>query len=177
MILAVNKFPFPSGLLREFRFNLKRADLIINTGLSPELKAALSSEFVLKNLTGINFNKEGELTRLKNINCVAFAGIAHPENFKKSLNQHGLIIKDFIPYKDHHLFDKTDIHFLADRCNEHNCKHLLCTEKDLIKLGEIEGLKDILDAYSFTLYAPQLNVVISDENLFSKKLNHVLDSF
>jgi tetraacyldisaccharide 4'-kinase len=172
-----NKIPLPAGLLREFLFNFARADFIINRDEDSKSETAFRCVNRLADLHDMDFKNNGSVESLSEQSCVAFAGIADPLSFKKSLEACNIRIIEFIAYKDHYLYNMTDVQFLIRKCLEFKCKLLLCTQKDLVKIREIEGLKSLLKNNGLTLYAPALNVILDNDESFWKKIESHLDWF
>jgi len=172
-----NKIPLPAGLLREFLFNLGRADIIIDRDDYSNGEKAYHCVNRIDELYNMNFRKNGAIESLSGDSCVAFAGIADPSGFKQSLEACNLRINEFIAYKDHYIYNATDIKFLVSRCLEFKCSLLLCTQKDLVKIREIEGLERRLKSNGVKLYAAGLNVILDNDDSFWKKIESRLDWF
>jgi len=173
--LLRNNLLMPSGFLREFRFNLKRADVLINRDGDSVQQDHFSCSMQIDSLYNTSLKEQGSISDIINKKCVAFAGIAHPENFEKSLQVNQISINEFISYKDHYFYDKTDIQFLVNKCFEYGCNYLLCTQKDLVKIREIEGLKNILQTNDINLLATGLKVILNNDQSFLKKIESHLD--
>lgn len=170
-----DKLVLPSGLLREFKFNLKRADIIINRGpknLNPDY---FNCNFLTTELYDPMLKRQSDLIDFKGKSCIAFAGIANPLNFKANLIKQGISIVNFIFYKDHYNYSETDIHFLIRKCVKNDCIYLLCTQKDMIKIREIDRLQSILEKRGIELLATGFKVQLDDEKSFLKKIESRLD--
>jgi tetraacyldisaccharide 4'-kinase len=124
---------FPSGPLREpLALGLARADAVVvvsPTDLAepdPELLAVFAGLPVL-------------VARLEPVGPpppgpqLAFAGIAKPWRFERSLQAAGCELADFAPYPDHARLDEATLRFLADRAASLGAG-LLTTEKDWARL-------------------------------------------
>jgi len=64
--------------------------------------------------------------------CLAFAGIAHPEDFFSKLRDKGCSLKDVLTLADHQEFDPDTLERIIDACK--GVDFLLTTEKDAVKL-------------------------------------------
>lgn len=65
----------------------------------------------------------------------AFAGIANPEGFFRSLEQLGFVIAARHAYPDHHPFEESE---LREKMAIYPNLPFVCTEKDAVKLGEFD---------------------------------------
>lgn len=171
----MNRFVLPSGMLREFKFNLTRADIIINRDEDVDKSEHFNCSFQSDGIVDSNFKSQGNLGSLSGKSCVAFAGIADPKNFEKNLTEKGMSVAEFIPYKDHYNFTLTDIQFLMEICIKNDCKYLLCTQKDLIKIREIDQLNDSLKKNNLSLLAISFRAAVKNEKSFLKKMESHLD--
>ncbi len=143
-----NRKLLPKGILREPLGELKRADIFVitkcrNERLADELtdawpaKSVYFSEYRVvrarnKAATELPFEE------LRNKRVFAFCGIAHPESFRQTLASLSLLTAGFKAYRDHHFYTTDDMHNLERQCRELKCEILLTTEKDMIKLKELE---------------------------------------
>jgi tetraacyldisaccharide 4'-kinase len=70
---------------------------------------------------------------LKDKSLVAFAGIAHPRKFYRTLQELGGDIKKMVAYPDHYVFKASDIAALRNIAKEHEAM-LVTTFKDFVRL-------------------------------------------
>jgi len=170
-----NKLVLPAGLLREFKFNLKRADLLISADIPTEFeeKRKFFSESKIDDVLDICFKTHGSLKELIGLKCIAFAGIAHPEYFKQNLVKEGITLAHFAPFRDHHNFSKDDLYSLIKLCRINESKFLLCTEKDLVKISELSEAPQILKDSDVQLLAARLNVKVKNEEDFLQKVKYL----
>ena len=170
-----NRLMLPAGLLREFKFNLRRANLVVNAdvplGLSK--KNIFYSESKIDDIMDINFKTRGSLKEMVGIKCVAFAGIANPESFHENLKSENIQVDSFIPFKDHHNYSLEDIILLVDVCLKNKADILLCTEKDLVKISEIDLISKILKENNIKILAARLNVKIRNEKDFLENIKYL----
>lgn len=162
----INRLVIPSGILREFYFNLKRANLLISR--DKNYLNAVHGTFKLSGLFDLNF-MDITLNKL-DAGVIAFAGIANPQNFKNGLLEKNITIKTFIPYKDHYAFVEQDIDFLLGLCSLNDVATLLCTEKDIIKIREIPKVQEKFSKSNVSIYAFGYTVKVDDENSLLKKV-------
>jgi len=135
----------PIGLLREPWENINRSDVIIltkynlrsdNSYLLKKLKntnktvikAQLISQLSsLYNQSDLDFNK-----LIKKLAFV-FAGIGDTKSLIKSINKLGVKISGTKFFKDHHLYNETDLNNIYIEAKKVNAKYLITTEKDWVK--------------------------------------------
>jgi len=171
-------FPIPSGTLREFKWQIKRADLIVFTNYFkgkrlPRLNREIPSLRVNSELGQVMdkiLNKVASINDFKEGNYAAFAGIAHPENFKISLEKSGISLSMFVQFADHYDFQDTDIYFLLKQAKEKGCKAVFCTEKDLVKVQNILNSADFAKDDYPPIYGVSLELVVDGQEILKKKL-------
>ena len=127
-----NKRVIPSGPLREsIRRGLSRTNLIISIGnISEELKKSIPSNIPI---ISSKFEIKKESRSFKGQNIIAFAGIAYPEKFFKSLEDQGSKIVKQISYPDHYIYTENDILSLAETANSTK-SILVSTQKDYVRI-------------------------------------------
>ncbi|MGC1300787.1 MAG: tetraacyldisaccharide 4'-kinase, partial [Caulobacteraceae bacterium] len=123
---------FPSGPMREpFATGLARADAVVlltPAGVEPDPE--LVSLFTGKPLLIARLQPDAPTLSGPQL---AFAGIAKPWRFERSLRDAGVELSDFAPFPDHAAFSERDLTFLADRAAAGG-GGLLTTEKDWARL-------------------------------------------
>ena len=155
LIDATQPFGFgrvlPRGLLREPLSNLKRADAIVLTRsqfvdeqeeerIHQQIKKfAPQARWAACKTTPRSFlqysGKETGLESLREQRVLAFCAVGNPKGFELTLNELRVNVADRLDFPDHHGFSKDDISNLADRANTLNVEALVCTHKDLVKIG------------------------------------------
>ena len=132
----------PAGQLREPSSSLKRSDLIVMTRTLPDRESApiidkptlFSQHKISQRLSSLSGDVL-HLTELVGKSCVAFAGIARPEDFFAALKENHLTLKEEIPLADHQVYDEALISHLSTSCQ--GADVLITTEKDAVKLAGV----------------------------------------
>ena len=133
---------YPYGLLREPLCYLKRADITINT------KNNLSKDTGLKSDHTIDLKIKEEVlssSSIKNIHALAnksgivsVCSVGDPESFSKTLETLNINVNKKLVFPDHWPFSLNDIEKINRVASKENLKHVVCTEKDFVKLIEFE---------------------------------------
>lgn len=140
----------PAGFLREPPGALKRAGAVILTRAAaapggrgsqgPPLGAWLRpetplfhAEFRARDLAGAGGEAIHPIEWLRGRRVAAFAGIARPERFERTLSALGAEISEFAAFADHHVYTDADAERLAALASRAGA--LVTTEKDLSRLG------------------------------------------
>ncbi|HNU86156.1 MAG TPA: tetraacyldisaccharide 4'-kinase [Syntrophales bacterium] len=145
-----NGFLLPRGPLREPLGALKRAHLFILT--RPDRNTIVNP----RSLLGTSFpeipvfwahRRPKAVLRGKNIDVhppeflagkkiLAFAGIANPASFEKTMRVLGAEPLDVAVFPDHHVYTDSDIKKLESRADGVSADMILTTEKDAVKLEQ-----------------------------------------
>lgn len=148
----------PRGLLREPLKGLARADAIllsradqVDASRRDEIRGlverfapnALWGECThrathLQNASG----KRQELGDLRGAAVGAFCGIGNPDGFAATIEQ--LVGKPtpLLPFPDHHPYDRDDVERIQEWALALRLEQLVCTHKDLVKLG-VDRIGDV----------------------------------
>lgn len=126
----------PAGPLREkLSSGLERADVLISIGTETSqrtfkstYKSYINIPLGLANLEVLNTGLS-----LENMKVLAFAGIAHPENFFDTLRAQGAEIVDYQALADHQKLSSTIMKRLIVDARAENAQ-LITTEKDYMRL-------------------------------------------
>ena len=128
-----NGWCLPAGPLREFRSQIKRADVVLVNGANEEsrfegLDASRMSVRISEayNLSGGIWKQLSEFTG-EPVHGVA--GVGNPARFFRQLEQIGIDLVRH-PFPDHHQFEESDLDFGDGRL-------ILMTEKDAIKCRDM----------------------------------------
>lgn len=142
----------PSGTLREFRSAVSHVDYFWANRISEgrtekwlERQLAdynwrapiITSRIVFGDL--VFAGDETDSVSPENISVVAFCGIGKPWSFRKTLEEAGCRIFDFVEFPDHHSYSEEDIAFLEDLRSKTGAECLVTTSKDIVKLEDIAG--------------------------------------
>lgn len=182
-----SRFILPTGNLREFKHNLKRADILVfanseNPSTRPLSKYKkytdniFSSKSVLKHLVDSHMQNIGTLDSLKNKPVFALAGIAHPNAFKNALKSIGILLIVFQAYPDHYTYSNADMDKIIDYCIKEDCSVILCTEKDLVKIARLDHINVQLQKAGIELLGVQLKLEIESVDLLVKNIQTILDN-
>jgi len=149
IVLLDSKRPFgngrmlPAGILREPLSALQRADLVVMTRSGPGVRSLLHNDVPVmscshrsdKTLTTLSgeFVSEADY---QGKSCLAFAGIARPEEFFLSLQTFGFRRVEGIPLTDHQEYNQDTLNHLLGLCHNHDL--LITTEKDAVKLSDVD---------------------------------------
>lgn len=175
--------PLPSGTLREFQHNRKRADFIINTNIKKDIakKFSGSDESTFNSfsepgdLYDADFKLRGTIDQIQNKRVCAFSGIADGDRFIESLRNQRMEVVHHKNFTDHHIYNENDIENLLQAAIRHQCKILLCTEKDMVKLIKFKSALQKLTDNGIDLFAVALKISIDNEHLLLKKVRECVD--
>lgn len=154
-----NQKTLPSGILREPLKNIRRADMVVVTranlvkntnNLQKDIKTLhpdceifiaenktskiISLKHYLNNSVSINISGSDILEKPS----LAFCALGNPNNFFDQLSDgdFNLLVKK--SFRDHHFYSQKDIEDLETNAIKNNCKVLLTTTKDAVKLENIK---------------------------------------
>jgi tetraacyldisaccharide 4'-kinase len=153
-----NGFLLPRGPLRESPEALNRADFLIwkdssGDGRYPKYQEQGIGWFlpvlsVYLRPKDIIHGKTGEvypLEFLQGKKVCAFAGIASPEAFSRTLESLGGVVRSFTEFPDHYRFIEADISYIRKRYIDSTSEIIMTTEKDGVRLAYFpDFLKDVL---------------------------------
>ena len=147
----------PRGLLREPVANLKRADVIalsrsdavdeatrvaIRTKALKHAPQAAWLEVVHRPQSLLSSaGNEIAIDSLQGQRIAAFCGIGNPAGFRHTLAELGAEVVGLREFPDHHAYQRSDIDDLSSWARELRVTAILCTHKDLVKVG-VEQLGD-----------------------------------
>ena len=152
---ATNPFGFgrllPRGLLREPVSSLRRANLVVVTrsnlvdataldSLKQEIERWVDSDQILitemKLMKAINASGDVQpLDVLLKQPTFLFSAIGNPAGFEQALLQQSANLVGHEKFPDHHRFDREDFQRIGDAAKQAGAKQILCTHKDLVKVG------------------------------------------
>jgi tetraacyldisaccharide 4'-kinase len=140
----------PRGLLREPVSSLKRADFACVTRVnlvSPDRLAAIREtieRYLPRNrIAEVEFQPIGWRELAGQVEplgsdgepVIAFCGIGNPEGFRHTLEAAGAKVAEFVAFPDHYHYQAADVERLIELATSRNCRELVTTHKDLVKLS------------------------------------------
>ncbi len=134
-----NGWPLPAGNLREFPQALKRSDYLLMTRAENQKRAdfkgfrAYNSQHKLADVAVSLSGDIVPVSQLKNLDFLAFAGIADPENFFITLDKLGFSLKERLSFSDHTEYQGQVLEQLRNATARVDA--LITTEKDGVKLS------------------------------------------
>jgi tetraacyldisaccharide 4'-kinase len=127
----------PTGRLREPLSSLRRADAVVLTNDTPGDGLRLGRQQVWRVTRDIVAPQTKEP-------CLAFCGIARPQNFIAQLRAAGVMLAGTRSFRDHHRYSAEDIRQLLRSRKQHGATAFVTTEKDAVNLdGHLEALQPI----------------------------------
>ena len=97
----------------------------------------------------------------------AFCGIGNPESFFAAAHELELTIIDKRIFHDHKQYTKTILEKLSVQIKNSNCKIVVTTEKDMVKLP-----RSFIEEFDF--YIIKINIVFKDETVLMKIIEPAL---
>lgn len=165
---------FPRGFLRESVNSLSAADIFLVNGQDPDKRKTavqyLKTRYPDKKsfevwTTATTFRtirdgNEIQAQDLEGKKVYAFAAIAGPERFEKTLTESGMVITGKKWFRDHHAFSQQNMDILIREMEKSGAEFAVTTEKDAVRLNSLSlynknfvetGVKlSILDKKGFT---------------------------
>ncbi len=127
----------PTGRLREPISSLTRADAVVLTNDTLRDGLRLERQQVWRVTRDIAAPQTEEP-------CLAFCGIARPENFVTQLRTAGIVLAGTRSFRDHHRYSADDVRQLLRLRKQHGAAAFVTTEKDMVNLdGHLEELQPI----------------------------------
>ncbi|MBI2824920.1 MAG: tetraacyldisaccharide 4'-kinase [Planctomycetia bacterium] len=149
---------FPRGMLREPVSGLRRADIVAlsRADMVPDDEKRLIHALVERHNPRVvwiemrhapcqllsSSGASEPISSLVGRRMAAFCGIGNPAGFRHTLSECGYDVAGFHEFADHHAFARDDVEWLGRWARELGAAALVCTHKDLVKLGvdQIAGL-------------------------------------
>jgi tetraacyldisaccharide 4'-kinase len=127
----------PTGRLREPLSSLARADAIVLTNDTAGDGLRFGRQQVWRVTRDIVAPQTEE-------SCLAFCGIARPQNFVAQLRTAGVMLAGATSFRDHHRYSAEDVRQLLQLRQQHGARAFVTTEKDAVNLdGYLEALQPI----------------------------------
>ena len=161
-----NKKVMPSGPLREnIKKGFSRANAIVVIGKISNILIESVPSVIPTFKAKFEIKKDNEIFKGKNV--TAFAGIAYPNKFFKTLEAQGAKIIKEISYSDHYIYNENDLLSLAEIANKTK-SILVTTRKDFVRIPKS--------------YRPLINtldgeIVFEKEDELTKTLSNILESY
>jgi len=150
-------FLIPRGLLREPVSSLKRADVVVVTRcdrVDAEELETIRTRIANETSAPIAFSKtmasgliqsdgiELSIEEATSGSWFVFSAIGNPAAFEASLSELGFSVTETMRFRDHHHFSPEDLKRVADAAKASGADRIVCTHKDLVKVGsaEIDGV-------------------------------------
>jgi tetraacyldisaccharide 4'-kinase len=182
ILLLDASYPFanhkvlPRGLLREPITSLRRAHALLLTrvhntpnpyifyyyrklGLSaPIFQSQHHAQKLINSLTG----EEKGVEYLQGKKVLAFCGIALPKSFQELIQELGGNLVDFMVFKDHHRYRRTQLQRIRETAQALSADLVLTTEKDSVRLIPYQPL-------AFPVWYLKINIeLIKAQNEFQE---------
>jgi tetraacyldisaccharide 4'-kinase len=153
---------FPSGVLREPIVEMKRADMIVLTKLSPEPSGDVDINALMNEIRRYNTDAPIYLSEHRSVclrslsdaelpvetlygkSAFFFCGIANPSSFKESLSRAGAQVKGYTAFRDHHKYSVGDFRRILTAAKKCGADWIVTTEKDIIKLSKFGAVENLL---------------------------------
>jgi tetraacyldisaccharide 4'-kinase len=142
---------FPLGKLRDGKWRIEEADIIILVGEGKEIPIEFNHlkdrVFRAEKIPAGLFTLDGvkiPWKAIENEKVVAFSAIGAPESFVATLNCLGAEVAANKNFRDHHQFKIGDIHAIESLAEANRADILITTEKDAVRLA---GIKPRLTTY------------------------------
>jgi tetraacyldisaccharide 4'-kinase len=168
-----NGLTLPAGPLREPLSALRRADIIIATGMMDGLHPSVAIQAILKkeadedhipvfqgchcpvDLVRADSGDAIPLDALQGRKVLAFSGIARPDGFRKTIEAAGGRITSFLAYADHHAYTERDIYDMNSAALRNGAEFIVTTEKDGVKLGRFPGFTERIHLLRIAMELPR----------------------
>lgn len=156
MVRAVNPWGngrlLPAGPLREPLAALRKADLVVATGVAGpdqlgQVTAAvrqhaldvpvLGAAYVPTECWETSVMRPVEPSHLAGTRLVAFAGIGSPASFERTLREVGVGVAEMLVFADHHWYSRADLARIGARGVALGAAGLVTTEKDWVRLRRL----------------------------------------
>jgi tetraacyldisaccharide 4'-kinase len=139
----------PAGPLREPLGALARAALVVATGARSVADAAEVSAAVARHAPGTpvlaaGYEADGCWDAsggpieppgiLAGRRLLGFAGIGTPVGFRRTLEELGVVLLDYLVFPDHHWYESDDLTAIGRRADDLAADGLVTTEKDWVRL-------------------------------------------
>ena len=97
----------------------------------------------------------------------AFCGIGNPNSFIQSINEVGLTIAGKRIFRDHQIYNPRILQKLSEQVQKRNCRAVVTTEKDMVKIPE-SFMKKII------FYVIKIDVVFENDSVVCDLVKPIL---
>lgn len=137
----------PRGRLRDLPSELRRADLLIANHVSDALETEAVAQVLKKYsdapVVGVRVQPL-EPEKIRGLRAGVFCGIGSPERFIETLRALDVSIVDALFVPDHCSPKPEELENFINKCHEKGATHILCTEKDWVKLPpSLKGVESV----------------------------------
>ncbi|MBM4165779.1 MAG: tetraacyldisaccharide 4'-kinase [Ignavibacteria bacterium] len=132
----------------------------------------VKTKFETTSIRNFYTNEMKPIELLQNAVVVAFCGIGNPDSFFTILANNGAMVKEFIPFSDHHYFSENDIKCVLHIMKEKKVTYVLTTEKDAVRLVD-STLRQYIEQMPLWIL-PIETVFVEGEELFLQELQKIV---
>lgn len=144
----------PGGRLREALPAIQRADVVVLTNDMTTEALPLTHQKVWRVRRGI---VAPQMTGP----CVAFCGIAQPENFFAQLRASGITLAGTRAFRDHHWYGASDVRELLALRKKSGATWFATTEKDAINLGGLIAKLEPTHVVAVTMQIENADAIVN----------------
>ena len=134
---------YPYGMLREPYCYLKRADITISTKSNLIKSKGVMSDHSLDLEIKEEVVSSGSVETIYDLGgksgIMSVCSIGDPDSFSRTLNSININVKKKLVFPDHWPFTLKDIKKINDLALKEGLEHVVCTEKDFVKLLEFKN--------------------------------------
>ena len=138
---------YPYGMLREPYCYLKRADITISTKSNLTKSKGAVSDHRLNLEIKEKVVSSGSIETIYDLGgksgIMSVCSIGDPDSFSRTLNSINISVKKKLVFPDHWPFTLKDIKKINDLALKEGLEHIVCTEKDFVKLLEFKNSLDV----------------------------------
>jgi tetraacyldisaccharide 4'-kinase len=173
-----NKRVLPSGILREPRKALRRADCVVLTRTEQSTDSTLSAEIekisgapvfrsrmVTSGIHADNSDCAVQLKELARHPIAAFCAVGNPEGFFNHLRE-SFELADTTAFRDHHQYLQADIDWITKHALGNGAEALVTTAKDEVKLRALR--------FDMPCYIVDIEIEIESEEKFFDLIDQAL---
>lgn len=140
--LVQNQIPF--GRYREPLQALRRADLIVANHVHSAQQATHTINALKKYSQAPILRMKPILESIPEKNSAVFCGLGNPKHFISAIKEQGVPIKTILLALDHETPNPRDWGGFVKHCEKSDVEQILCTEKDLVRIQNLETKIPIL---------------------------------